>query len=131
MTDSSDPKLASTQTITVEPSAAATTDHPAEAETVVHFLTRASQCLAASLDYESTLVTVAQMALPYLGSWCIVDIVEGDGSIRRLAIVHPDPLKQEHARKLKEGWPPDRHDPIGLPRAIQTRVTEVISIVSD
>lgn len=80
------------------------------------FLADASQQLAASLDYEHTLVAVAGMALPYLGSWCIVDVVEQDDSMRRLGIVHPDPPKRERARRLKDGWPPDRDDPFGLPR---------------
>ena len=95
------------------------------------FLAEASRCLAASLDYEDTLVTVAGMALPYLGSWCIVDTVEADGSMRRLGIIHPDPLKRERARRLKNGWPPGRSDPIGLPRVIQSRATELIPTVSD
>ncbi|MEX0891357.1 MAG: GAF domain-containing sensor histidine kinase [Gemmatimonadota bacterium] len=101
------------------------------AESGPHFLARASQFLAASLDYENTLVTVAELALPYLGSWCIVDVLEPDGSMRRLGIVHPDPLKQERARRLKEGWPPGRDDPIGLPQAIRSRTTELIPSVSD
>lgn len=102
-----------------------------EAASVPHFLADASRCLAASLDYENTLVTVAGMALPYLGSWCIVDAVEADGSMRRLGIIHPDPLKEERARRLKNGWPPGRSDPIGLPRVIQSRATELIPTVSD
>ena len=96
-----------------------------------HFLARASQFLAASLDYENTLLTVAELALPYLGSWCIVDVLEPDDSMRRLGIVHPDPLKEERARRLTEGWPPGRDDPIGLPRAIRSRATELIPSVSD
>ena len=95
------------------------------------FLADASHYLAASLDYENTLVTVAGMALPYLGSWCIVDVVEADGSMRRLGITHPDPQKEERARRLKEGWPPGRDDPIGLPRVIQSRATELIPAVTD
>ena len=101
------------------------------AETVPRFLARASQCLADSLDYENTLVTVAELALPYLGSWCIVDVLEPDGSMRRLGIVHPDPLKEERARRLKDGWPPGRDDPIGLPRAMRSRATELIPTVTD
>jgi signal transduction histidine kinase len=98
---------------------------------VPRFLAHASRCLAESLDYERTLVTVAGLALPYLGSWCIVDVMQPDGSMSRLGIVHPDPLKQERARRLKEGWPPHRDNPIGLPRAMQSRATEVIPFVSD
>jgi len=102
-----------------------------EAEPIPSFLVDASQCLAESLDYEKTLVTVAGMALPYLGSWCIVDVVEMDGSMRRLGIIHPDPVKAEIARRLKIGWPPGRDDPIGLPRVTRTRATELIPTVPD
>jgi signal transduction histidine kinase len=131
MTHGPDPKSDSKQATNGEPPRPATSVPSPEAESVLRFLAHASHCLAASLDYENTLVAVAGMALPYLGSWCIVDVVEADGSMRRLGIIHPDPLKQELARRLKESWPPDRDDPIGLPRAIQSRATEVIPIVSD
>jgi signal transduction histidine kinase len=126
-----DPKKPPEQAMNGEPPRPATSVPPPEAGSVPRFLADASQCLAASLDYEHTLVTVAGMALPYLGSWCIVDVVEADGSMRRLGIIHPDPLKQERARRLKDGWPPGRDDPIGLPRVIQSRVTELIPTVSD
>jgi two-component system, NarL family, sensor histidine kinase BarA len=106
MTHGPDPQNDSKQAANGEPSRHATSVPSAEAESVPRFLADASRFLADSLDYEHTLVTVAGMALPYLGSWCIVDVVEPDGSMRRLGIVHPDPLKQERARRLKEGWPP-------------------------
>ena len=40
------------------------------------FLAEASRCLADSLDYDVTLATVAGLALPHLGAWCIVDVIE-------------------------------------------------------
>lgn len=131
MIDGYNPKGNSKQGTAGEPHRASKSVPSPEAESVPRFLAGASRSLADSLDYENTLVTVAGMALPYLGSWCIVDVVETDGSMRRLGIVHPDPLKQERARRLRAGWPPGRDDLIGLPRAIQTRATEVIPIVSD
>jgi signal transduction histidine kinase len=102
-----------------------------EEQSVLRLLSRASQRLAASIDYESTLLTVAGMALPYLGSWCIVDVVEQSELMRRVGIVHPDPLRQEHARRLRDGWPPSRNDPLGLPQAVRSPVTEMITHVSD
>jgi signal transduction histidine kinase len=131
MTHGPDSKSDSKQGTDGEPPRPATSVPSPEGESVPRFLGDASQCLAASLDYENTLVTVAGMALPYLGSWCIVDVVEADGSMRRLGIIHPDPLKEERARRLKEGWPPGRDDPIGLPRVIRSRATELIPAVSD
>jgi signal transduction histidine kinase len=103
----------------------------ATAEDKLAFLAEASRCLADSLDYEATLRTVAGLALPFLGSWCIVDLVESDGSMRRLAIVHPDPRKQELTDGLAKSWPPSRDDPLGAPQAVRTRQIEVIPCVDD
>lgn len=95
------------------------------------FLAEASRCLADSLDYEETVETVAGLALPLLGSWSIVDITERRGSVRRLAIVHPDPEKQSVARALKAGWPPRREDPVGVSVVAQTGETAVVSDISE
>ena len=95
------------------------------------FLAEASRLLADTLDYEATLSTVARLALPHLGSWCIVDIVEEDGELRRLAIIHPEAEKAELVRELKDGWPPDRADPLGVPAVALTRRSEVVPVVND
>jgi signal transduction histidine kinase len=95
------------------------------------FLAEVSRCLAESLDYETTLETVAGMSLPYLGAWCIVDVCTGDEGIRRLAVLHPNPAKQALARKLHERYPPRADDLLGAPRVIRTGRPEVVLDVSD
>ena len=95
------------------------------------FLADASRLLADTLDYEATLATVAGLALPHLGAWCFVDVVGPGAGMRRLAVIHPDPENQELARRLESGWPPERDDPFGLPRAMLTQRSEVIAEVTD
>jgi signal transduction histidine kinase len=98
------------------------------------FLAEASRCLADSLDYETTLTTVAGMALPYLDAWCIVDVVDtaaDDHDIRRIAVLHPDPRKQELARRLHANYPPQPEDFIGAPRVIRTGRPEMVFAVPD
>jgi PAS domain S-box-containing protein len=94
------------------------------------FLVEATRVLAKSLDVETTLATVARLSLPHLGSWCMVDLLEGD-HMRRLAIIHPDPTKQALAEQLRDGWPPLRDDPLGVPSAIRTRQSQVVYPVTD
>ena len=94
------------------------------------FIAEASRVLSESLGYEETLVAVSELALPHLGSWCIVDVVEPDGSPRRIGIVHPDPALQVHARRLEASWPPERDDLLGAPRVLRTRRTEIIRDVT-
>jgi signal transduction histidine kinase len=112
------------------------------------FLAEASRCLADSLDYDATLATVAGLALPHLGAWCIVDIIETgaadhpdvapaagtdppDCTMRRLAVLHPDPQKQALARELHERYPPAPADLVGAPRVIRTGRPEIVLDVPD
>ena len=106
-------------------------DRAREAEARLAFLAEASRLLGSSLDYETTLANVARLAMPALGAWCVVDLCEANGSMRRLAVVHPDPEKQALARQLESGWPPARDDPFGAPAVMRTRRSEVIPEVSD
>ena len=50
--------------------------------------------LAGTLDYEETLTRFAQLAVRELADFCMVDVVEEDGEIRRLRVVTRDPSKQ-------------------------------------
>jgi len=95
------------------------------------FLAEISRCLAESLDYERTLMTVAGMSLPYLGAWCIVDLCTENDGIRRVAVLHPDPAREVLARRLHTRYPPQSDDLLGAPRVIRTRKAEVVVGVSD
>lgn len=77
------------------------------------FLSRASRDLAVSLDQDATREIVRRRTLPRDGVWCIVDVIESNGAMHRLAVVHPDPAKEELARKLSQQWVPQPGDPIG------------------
>ncbi|MBA3646831.1 MAG: HAMP domain-containing histidine kinase, partial [Gemmatimonadaceae bacterium] len=77
------------------------------------FLAEAGRLLAESVDQASTLVALTKLALPNLGDWCVVDILEEDETIRRLGIYHSDREKQILADQLEERWAPDSDDPFG------------------
>jgi len=79
------------------------------------FLAEAGRLLAESVDQSSTLIALTRLALPLLGAWCIVDILEEGDSIHRLGIYHPDPAKQQLARRLQKKWTAEPGDPFGAP----------------
>jgi PAS domain S-box-containing protein len=73
------------------------------------FLVRASELLSESLDYEETLEAIAQMAVPSLAGYLVVDLVEDDvSSTRCVAAAHIDPQKTELVRALRLAYPPTR-----------------------
>jgi signal transduction histidine kinase len=94
-------------------------------------LAEVSRRLAESLDYETTLASVASMSLSKLGGWCIVDLLDADGTIRRLAVVHPDPDKRDAARALQEQHAPRPGDNSAAARVMRTGRVERARDVSE
>ena len=91
------------------------------------FLAESGRLLAESVDQTSTLVALTKLALPTLGAWCIVDILEEHGAIHRLGIYHPDPEKQKLAKVLEATWMPERDDPFGAPAMLRDARTVAIT----
>jgi PAS domain S-box-containing protein len=62
--------------------------------------------LAASLDYHATLRVAAELAVPTVCDWCVLDVIEpGHGdtrTLRRVASVHHDAERDQILRQLEE-----------------------------
>jgi PAS domain S-box-containing protein len=95
------------------------------------FIAEANDLFAQSLDYERTLRNLALMAVPRLADWCAVDMVDADGSVRRLAVQHPDPEMLKLAFDLQEKYPGDPDSPRGLPGVIRSGRTDWIRLIPD
>jgi signal transduction histidine kinase len=61
------------------------------AERRVAFLAEASGVLGTALDYEGNLAAAARLAVPFLCDFCMVDVLDREGMLRRLAHAHADP----------------------------------------
>ena len=90
------------------------------------FLARAGATLASSLDYRKTIAAVSQFAVPQLGDWCRVDLLEAGASApQQVAVAHVDPDKTQLARALGEMYPPDPGAPRGAPAVIRSGQSEL------
>jgi PAS domain S-box-containing protein len=96
-------------------------EESATAERRLQVLAEASRLLDASLDYEVTLQEVARVAVRTLADWCIVHLLEPDGSIRWLALAHGDPAKEALARELQQRYPATG----GVARVLRSGVSEM------
>jgi PAS domain S-box-containing protein len=87
-------------------------------ERALAFLAEASRTLASSLDQESTLARIAELAVPRVADWCLLT-VHRTGSAARTVCVAADPAKAALARQLE--LTPLAHDAVeGLPRALRS-----------
>lgn len=102
------------------------------AEEGERFLAEAVPMLAASsLDYSMTLASLARLAVPRLGDWCGIDILEDDGTVTQMALAHEDPVLVETAQKLARRYPFDPHRQYGLAKVLRTGQSEFYPDVSE
>jgi PAS domain S-box-containing protein len=73
------------------------------------FLSDASRLLTSSLESESTLRSVARLSVPFLADWCLIYIIDENGSTRRVAVAQADSSKGDIASNL------DLHDSPAIP----------------
>src|SRR5690606_35296871 len=67
----------------------------------------ASRILAGSLEVESTLATVAKLAVPRIADWCIVHVMAEDGAVRRIEAAHADPQQVAAFREFDRRYGSD------------------------
>jgi PAS domain S-box-containing protein len=107
-------------------------EHQAKTSEDRRFLAEASAILASSLDYETTLTNVAALAVPRFADWCAIDMVDDEGSIRRLTVAHADPEKVRWADELARRYPPPDPDaPYGVAKVVRTREAEIFPEITD
>jgi PAS domain S-box-containing protein len=100
------------------------------AEAAQRFLAEASELLSASLDYETTLQSVARLVVPHLADWCVIDLALED-EIERVAIAHSDPSKVELAWESVRRAPINRDALEGVAKVIRTGRSDLYSEVGD
>ena len=101
------------------------------AEEGARFLAETSRLLAQSLDYSQTLNQVADLAVPQLADWCFVDLVEPDGSFRKVAIRCASTENQQVCEELRRSYTPDTNRPHPIQQAYRTRRPELVTQVTD
>ncbi|WNG46274.1 PAS domain S-box protein [Archangium minus] len=71
------------------------------------FLADAGPRLAASLEPQTTLATIAELAVPSLADWCIIYLFGDDGQVQWMESVATSPEKSQVLREMITAYPPD------------------------
>jgi K+-sensing histidine kinase KdpD len=100
------------------------------AERRLSFLAEASAVFASSLEYEQTLQSVAEMAIPHIADGCVVDMIRDDGRLHRVAVAHPDQRKVQLIWEVDRRTPLDPAAPYGPARVIRTGAPELLAEIT-
>src|SRR5262249_39818813 len=94
------------------------------------FVARMAEVFSRSLDYEARLRRIPELAVPSLADWPALDILDGDGRIRRLAVAHADPAKNQLDSEVLEQYE-DPLAPFSVRRIIRTGKSTLLTEVTD
>jgi PAS domain S-box-containing protein len=101
------------------------------AEDLAKFLDEASDVLAGSRDGETTLGTVARMAVPRIADWAAIDMLEGHEGLRRVAVAHADRARAELEAELRRLGPRGGDNEAGAGRVVRTGLAEICERIPD
>ncbi|HYI15215.1 MAG TPA: PAS domain S-box protein [Thermomicrobiales bacterium] len=101
------------------------------AENALRLLAEAGEVLGASLDYEATLASVAELIVPRLADWCSVNMVDETGRQTQIALAHSDPEKVNWVLDLQKTLRTDDSETGGIALARRTGEPVVYRDISD
>jgi PAS domain S-box-containing protein len=94
------------------------------------FLAEAAHILGESLDFETTLRRVAELAVPSIADWCAIELLTDEGTLEELALVHRDAAKLALVGDLRRRYPPDPASRRGSWEVIRTGAPVLVGRVT-
>lgn len=103
-------------------------DDRKSAEESLRLIAEVSKVLAETLDSEAALDRVAHLALPLLGDWCVIDLCDEGGAMRRVAAVRASPGQPGHAEDAPASREIDEAvHAVGVESVLQTATRRVVA----
>ncbi|HEY0606312.1 MAG TPA: GAF domain-containing protein [Herpetosiphonaceae bacterium] len=98
-----------------------------DAQRRLAFLAEASQVLASSLDYQTTLAHVARLALPELADWSGMTLIEPDGTLGVITVAHVEAEKEALIHDYLSRYPLDSNAQTGIAQVIRSGRPELVT----
>jgi two-component system, chemotaxis family, CheB/CheR fusion protein len=102
-----------------------------EATRAANMLSQASALLSTSLDYETTLESLACLSTAAFADWCAVDLVNEDGSIRHLTVSHANPVLRDLALQFQQAAFSEPEKSPGAPQALRLRKSVLLTDIAE
>jgi PAS domain S-box-containing protein len=93
-------------------------------------LSEAGRLLGSALRYKATLTSLARLAVSEIAEYCIVDVLEPDGTLRRIDVAHPDVRAIDPVRERLATRVPADGGPRLIDEVIRTGTSRVVGTAS-
>jgi PAS domain S-box-containing protein len=95
------------------------------------FLADLGKALSESLEVETVFKKLAELAVPHLADWCVVDLLVGKEELRRIAVAHADPSKMELALEFQRHYKRVPDTRAGVARSVKTGTSMLATAIPE
>jgi PAS domain S-box-containing protein len=95
------------------------------------FFAQSSELLASSLDYQTTLQSIAQLAVPHLADWFVIHLINEAGNLELVTVAHADPAKTQFAWDAARRYPLQQDALTGPAAVARTGKSEWIETITE
>jgi signal transduction histidine kinase len=90
-----------------------------------------SERVAESLDPEAMVTGLARLVVPDVADWCVVELLDPDGTIRLADAAHHDPAKEPLIHELRHRHPFDFDRRYGLTEVLRTGKPQLCPVIRE
>ena len=101
------------------------------AERQAAYLAEVGEILAGSLNWEENLARVVRVSVRAKAQWCTANLLQRDGTIRRLAGAHRDPAREHVLTELQRRYPLTIDDPVGAGSVLRSGRPELMREIDE
>jgi PAS domain S-box-containing protein len=101
------------------------------AERQAAFLAEVGEILASSLNWEENVARVVRVSVRAKAQWCTANLLQRDGTIRRLAGAHRDPAREHVLTELQRRYPLTIDDPMGTGSVLRSGRPELMREIDE
>lgn len=88
------------------------------------FIARSGALLSSSLNYHQTLKNIANLAVPQIADWCVIDVLDKQGRMERVALTHSPNTPTVESTVLQQKYTQIMSNEYGVGKVLLTKKPE-------
>ncbi len=100
-------------------------------EDKLRFMLESAKILSTKIDFRTWLLEKAKLTVPSLADWCAIDVLNEQGGLERIAVIHRDQKMTDYLFEFEKRFPTTEKNSADLYAAIRTGEAQFVPIVTD
>lgn len=100
-------------------------------EDKLRFMLESAKILSMKVDFRTWLLEKARLTVPSLADWCAIDVLNEQGGLERIAVIHRDQKMTDYLFEFEKRFPTTEKNSSDLYTAIRTGEAQFVPVVTD